>query len=253
MKNIGITILATNGYLILGIRFVNRFLHFYKGDSKITFYFFSDIDPSPYLPENVNIVFFESHNKSWVDGTNMKFTSIQRINELPQQPDYLFYFDADTNINQYFDENWFLGELVGGQHYADQSWMKERKGFDRNPKSKAYVPEDTTLPQMYYYGAFFGGEYNRMVDFCKTMIEWQIEDKKIPYEPGVNDESYINCYFHYNPPKVVLCPDFKFDVSDKGSIGETRNVSLDITDKLEQALKLRNTLWDIKYNQIISQ
>ena len=36
---------------------------------------------------------------------------------------------------------------------------------------------------------------------AEILLQWQLEDKKINYEPGVNDESYINAYFHYNPPK----------------------------------------------------
>lgn len=44
----------------------------------------------------------------------------------------------------------------------------------------------------------------------------------------VNDESYINAYFHYNPPMTVPSDKFMFDISDKGGIGETRNTNLDV-------------------------
>ena len=70
------------------------------------------------------------------------------------------------------------------------------------------------------------------------MRYYQLEDRKIPYEPGVNDESYINREFHFNPPsKVVATNEFKFIISDKGGLGETRNVNLD-TDKAKQDLIL---------------
>ena len=39
MNKIGIVILATNAYFVLGVRFIKKFMHHYKGDSKITFYF----------------------------------------------------------------------------------------------------------------------------------------------------------------------------------------------------------------------
>lgn len=241
-KNIGIVVLCTNAYFVLGIRFVKRFMQYYKGCSDVTFYLFTDTDPKDYLPEGIDYEYHHTTNNSWVDGTNLKFVSILKLQEC--KSDYLFYFDADTNVNHDFTEEWFLGEMVGGQHYGDQGWMKEVKAFDRNPQSKSYVPLDTNLPQMYYYGAFFGGSKRNMILFCETMRYWQLEDKKIPYEPGVNDESYINCFFHYNPPqKVVMCQDFAFAISDKGGIGETRYTDLNVD-------KIRNGLFGNKNNNI---
>lgn len=251
MLNIGITILATNAYFILGIRFVKRFAHFYKGDKKITFYFFSDRDPKPYLPDDIDIVHILTRNSSWVDGTNLKFKSIYSLG-YEVKSDYLFYFDADTNVNEDFTDDWFVGYMVGGQHYADQTFMKESKGFDRNPESKAYVPHDTNLPQTYFYGAFFGGTTQNMIDFCGLLKSYQEADRLINYEPVVNDESYINREFHYNrPTKVIPSSEFKFQISDKGGIGETRNITLDIEPLVQQALQLKNEIFDISNGKII--
>lgn len=240
MRKIGIMVLATNAYFVLGIRLIKRFMEFYKGESEIRFYFFSDTDPSEYLPNTINVLWMPTKNNSWQDGTNLKFNSILRLFSIDRalKADYLFYLDADTNVSKPFMEDWFLGEMVGGQHYGDQTWMKSKKGYDRNSKSKAYVPYHTDLPQMYYYGAFFGGEWSLMMYFCRVLANWQEEDALIPYEPAVNDESYINAWFHYNPPKkTVLCADFAFDISDKGGIGNTRKINLDIS-QLKAQLKL---------------
>lgn len=250
MKNIGIVILATNSYFVLGIRFIKKFMYHYKGDSKIIFYFFSDTNPNEYLPENINVKYHHVTNTNWVDGTNLKFKSIISL-ENNLESDYLFYFDADTNVNKDFTEEWFLGEMVGGQHYGDFGWMKYTKAFDRYPESMAYVPHDTKLKQMYYYGAFFGGTSKNMLDFCKLMHQYQLKDKEINYEPAVNDESYINKHFHYNPPtKVVKCGDFQFDISDKGGIGETRKMDLNIEELKSELLHNRNTVIDISYGKI---
>ncbi len=231
---IGIAIVATNAYFVLGIKFVRRFMHFYKGDSEIVFYFFSETNPKEYVNEKYNVEFRHDLHKNWRDGTNSKFTNLLRLKD--EDIDYLFYFDADTQIHREFTEDWFIGEMVGGEHFGNRSWMKENKAFDRNPKSKSYVPKDTHLPEMYYYGAFFGGSKLNMMNFCNTLLGWQLEDKKIGYEPGVNDESYINAYFHYNRPQTVYLEQFEFMVSDKGGIGETRNVSLDVSD-IKRGLK----------------
>ena len=50
-KRIGIAILATNAYFVLGVRLIKRFMQFYKGDQYIKFYFFSENDPTDYIPD----------------------------------------------------------------------------------------------------------------------------------------------------------------------------------------------------------
>jgi hypothetical protein len=248
MNKIGIVILATNAYFVLGVRFIKKFMHHYKGDSKITFYFFSDTNPAEYLPDNFDVKWYYDKHDSWVDGTNSKFKNIISLNECDSE--YLYYFDADTNVSTDFTEEWFLGELVGGEHFGNRTWLAGGNAFDKNPQSKAYVPADTPLPCTYYYGAFFGGKKDVVIDFCKTLREWQIEDKKIPYEPGVNDESYINCYFHYNPPLMVSNENFVFNVSDKGGIENTRNTKLDISNLKDDILFNKNNLFEILNGKI---
>ena len=247
---IGIVILATNAYFVLGIRLMKKFMQYYKGGHQVTFYFFSDTDPEDYLPDHIQYQYYPTRNSNWVEGTNLKFISIIKLEDC--DADYLFYFDADTNIDKDFTEEWFLGESAGGQHYGDQDWMRVNKAFDRNPLSKAYVPKDTPLPQMYYYGAFFGGTKDWMVNFSKLMRSYQLEDKKINYEPAVNDESYINREFHYNPPKkVVATKDFKFLISDKGGLRETRRMDLDTEAIKQQLLILKDVNIDIRNGEAI--
>ena len=108
MKKIGIVILCTNAYFVLGIRLVKRFMHFYKGNEEIIFYLFTDIDPKDYLPDNIKYEYIHTTNKSWTEGTNLKFVSILSLENM--DVDFLFYFDADTNVDKDFTEEWFLGK-----------------------------------------------------------------------------------------------------------------------------------------------
>ena len=232
---IGVIIVATNSYFVLGVRFIKRFAQFYKGNAEIIFYMFTDNDPKPYLPDNINCVYINRIHKDWAEGTNSKFANILSLKNT--DCDYLYFFDADTNVSKDFTEDWFLGDLVGGQHYADQSYMKEEKAYDRNPQSMAYIPKDTDLPQTYFYGAMFGGRKDYVMHLCRTLIDWQTHDKSMGYEPVWNDESFLQRFFHYIPPKIILCKDFVFEVSDKGGIGETRDMSLNI-DRLKSDLLL---------------
>lgn len=249
--NIGIAILATNSYYVLGIRFIKKFIHHYKGEHDITFYFFSDTDPKLALPDSIDVQYAYIKNDSWEDGTNLKFKSIISLEDSCKS-DYLFYFDADTNVSQDFTEEWFIGEMVGGQHFGDQNFMKDNKNYDRNPQSQAYVPIDTDLPQTYFYGAFFGGRCDKMFNFCKVLKTYQEIDKLIHYEPAVNDESYINKEFHYNPPtKVIAAHNFKFGISDKGGIGETRNMNLNVDELKKELFLNKEKLINIASGKIV--
>ena len=246
--NIGILILATNAYFPLGLRLVNRFHHYYNGDANITFYFCSNRKPDVYLKEEINVKHIVNKHKSWLEGTNSKFKNILSLED--EDLDYIFYMDSDTNVFNPFDEQWMLGESVAAQHFDDKTRMKNVKCYDRNPKSKAYVPLDTKLPEMYYHGAFFGGTKARMMEICKVLRSWQIEDDKIKYEPSVNDESYINAFFHYNPPTTVLpYSDFQFSASDGGGLLDKRN-NPSVAHLTRVIVQYKNKLWDIKDNRI---
>jgi glycosyltransferase involved in cell wall biosynthesis len=250
---IGIVMLATNSYFILGLRFIKKFLHYYKGKSTIKFYFFSDEDPRQYFSKDVNISFYPEKHENWMDGTNSKFKNILNIqDDLIDTVKYVYYVDADTNINKPFTEEWFLGDLVGGEHFGNKTFLDGGSGFNRDKISSSYVPIDSKLPCTYYYGAFFGGKTKNIIQFCETLRTNQLEDKKIPYEPAGNDESYINHYFHYNPPSLMIPTEkFEFIISDKGGIGETRDMNLNTQDHKSQLLKNKDRIFDIQ-NNIIS-
>ncbi len=118
MSKIGIVILATNSYFILGVRFIKKFMYHYKGESAIKFYFFSDENPKEYLPDNIDVEYHPTFHHNWVDATNDKFRSIILLGETTDC-DYLYYFDADTSVSRDFTEEWFLGDFVGGEHYGN--------------------------------------------------------------------------------------------------------------------------------------
>jgi hypothetical protein len=232
-------------------------MHYYKGEHEITFFLFTDTDPTPYLPNLQNIIFIKTNHSNWVDGTNSKFSNILYLNDKKYDTcDYYFYFDADTDINKPFTEKWFIGDLVGGEHYNNRWVDKEgkmlNKPYDRNEKSRAYIPHDTPLPQTYYYGAFFGGKRDRIMEFCRINLENQKADKLIGYEPCCNDESYINRYFHHNPPTLMVPNNvFAFIISDKGGIGETRNMRLNIDVYKRRILDDPTRLFTIQNGEFI--
>ena len=240
-KKIAIVLVATNSYFLLGLRFLKQWFHFYDSPKDCIFYFCSDVNVLEYIPKNFHnkTIWINTTHSSWEDATNSKFTNIINLKDTFEKDkcEYVFYFDADTTINKSFDHSWFLkGDLVGGEHYNNSD--KGEKPYERNPKSKAYIPKNTELEQIYYYGAFFGGKIDNVIKFCEQLIIYQKEDTLINIEPIWNDESYINKYFHFNKPSVVLNKDFQFNISDKnGMSGDYKDTKNNWNDKYLKTLQ----------------
>lgn len=232
----------------MGIRLIKKIGKHYKGSLPLHFHILSDKNPFDFLPENTeNVSWIPQVHASWVEATNSKFRSVIDLN-IPDE-EYLYYLDADTNVNRDFTEEVILGSLAGAQHFNDHD---PNKPYDRYEMSKAYIPRDTPLKQMYFQGAFFGGKVDSVKRFCQILRDWQISDRQIPYEPGVNDESYINRYFHYNPPeKIVMLKDFPFVISDKGGI-ENQRAALEASEAtLEGLVANRDNVIEIRQGQVI--
>ena len=232
-RRIAIVLIGTNAYKVLAYRFITSFVYHYIGHSQISFALFSDLDPTPYV--EYPVTWYPTTHNDWVEGTNSKYQNIIDIQH--SLPEYVYYFDADTGIVEDFDAGWFIGHSVGGEHFANRQRMlqNDQKPYERNKRSACYIPYDTPLPQMYYYGAFWGGRTANVVAMCKTLRENQKKDKEWGFEPGVNDESYLNHYFHYHPPtKVVRNEDFAFQISAKGGMKHTiRDPKYDVRPHLE--------------------
>lgn len=247
-----ICIVGTNSYLPLAIRFIKKFIHHYKGKSKIHFSLFTDECPKKFLSdkEAFCVSYTEQHHDSWVNGINSKFRNI--LQSLENHPsDYVFYFDADTSISHDFDESWFLGRVVAGEHFSNRESMVAFKPFDQYPRSSCYVNPLSNLHREYYYGAFFGGETICVKNICLTIIRWQDYNKKIKHEPIWNDESYLNAYLHYNKPtRIIPTEDFAFHVSNKGDLGYTRNVKLNISELKEEMIKNKDSVYDITEGKV---
>jgi len=253
-KRIGVFVLATNAYFVLGLRFIKRFEHFYQGDSEIVFYFFSDEDPTPYVPDYLNVKYYNQKHTSWTEGTNSRYKNIANIQyDLRKQVDYLFFFDADTSVDKPFTEEWFLYDSVALEHYGNRDWLSDGSGFSRNPAYKDFISPSTRLDSIYRHGCFFGGSTENMITLCETLYTYQIIDGDKGYSPGNNDEGYLNAYFHYHTPvRTIPTDEFQFVFSDKGGLDEIvrlPNVSIDHYKR--DLLKNKNVLFDIK-NQMLS-
>ena len=160
MRKIGIVVIATNAYFALGVKFLKQFI-FFSGHDKVTFYFFSDTDPAPYLPNDLrlNVKYVPEHHKRWGDGTNSKFKNILTMED--EDLDYIYYFDADTSVSRPFTTDWFIGELVGANTLETERGCVIRK----------HLTETQDLNHTYHTIR----RYNKCITMGRSLVEKKIE------------------------------------------------------------------------------
>lgn len=251
---INVVILATNIYALLGVRLIKQLNYRYKGKIPLHIHVFTDVDMEQYLPTSTKnvTVHYRIHN-SWLNGTNSKFTNIVSLEKImvrkfkPQSDnDYCYYIDADTIVVNDINETFFTlnrsHKFASLTHFICGSIPPENYPFERNSVSQAFVSK-TDKDQLYRHATYLGGRTQDFVEMCKKLIVMQDIDQKINFEPGCNDESYVNRYLHdiryTNQCKVWKCEDFSkyLLVSEKGGLENFRDVKNKPTEEDLNLLK----------------
>lgn len=248
MKKICIFITATNYYFPLGLRFMNRWSHLYTGELETEFHFYSEVDPSEYIDSNkINVVYEYMSTKNWSEADVSRIYEIAKLDN--HETDYIYVFDADTNISGNFNEDLFIGDLVGFKHQFGA------KLFDQNKLSACWIP--ATDNDIWYQTCLIGGNKKEMLDMCQATLPWINQDNIIGYTPQWIAEKYFNKYLFYKKPsRVIDVNSVPFLMSDKGS-DSTFIMGIDAKpfhqiseDEYNQILlsikENKDYLWDIK-------
>lgn len=245
MERIAFCIIATNSFFTLGLRFLNKFHFLYEGDTPVTFYIYSDVDPAPYLPDGIDAHYRPVKHDNWVEGVNAKphlMLSLLQENAQSGEFTYLYYMDADTDINNLFNEHSFQGDMVALEHFMNAQFNKpEDYPFDRFSNSASYIPLKTEQSNVYYHACFYGGHVENMQKLCEVMVKLNDLNQQIGHEPIWNDESLLNYCFHYSPPfRTIPTGAFPFVISDKGGMENLRKSDLDLEVQKKFILEHRN-------------
>ena len=254
MNNIGIIILATSKYFPLGLRLVHRFNNFYKGDSNIYFHFFSDKNPNDYISLD-NIIYHETAPAGWNETMMLKLKVVEDVAK-NNDYDYFVYIDADSNVNNNFEDKDFISESFILKHFL----TNVRNHYEQNSLSSAYI-EPSEYPEFYYHACYFGGNKDAALSITKTSIDLFEQDIKNGIIAYIEDESYINKYFYTNPPQKIFHPEDGFPfVGDKGIAFNDWGKHIDVLFKEEEynnmlndikSLNKQDILWNIKECKIV--
>jgi hypothetical protein len=191
------------GYFNLALDLFNSASQYFCTNApiQVDFFVFSNQPAPDDLPSNYHLI--PTVKRGWPYDSQDRFKWMFQHAADDPALDYILWMDADQRFERPVCYD-MLGELVAvaHSHYVDS--QKDGYPYESRPESRAYVPAENGRVQNYFSCHFFGGTYSKMMLALRTMYEWLEEDLKKDIHARVEDESYLNAYFYYNFPTVVL-------------------------------------------------
>lgn len=196
MKKIGILYICTGDYNLFWPRFYETSELFLLHDFEKHYFVFTD---NPDKIENLPRIHLTTiNNLPWPLITLMRFHYFLMIEPQLREMDYLMFSNANLKFVTPITEAEFLPRKDKGEdlfvvthpgYAADKVYHAP---FERNVKSKAYVPYN--CGKKYVIGALNGGTSDAFLRMVKILHTKTNEDLKRNYIPRWHDESMLNFY-----------------------------------------------------------
>lgn len=196
--------IATNKYIQFVERLYDNIAENFLVDHEMECLLFTEHEVE--ASDNVRVSQIE--HEPWPIPTLKRYNYFMKEKEFISTFDYCYYFDVDMGIvGKVGDE--VLGDLVATMHPYQSFVPKEKRTYDRNPESLAYVAEGEE-GENYYAGGFNGGSTKEFLKMSEVIADRVNKD----LEKGVialwHDESHMNRYLIDNPPSLSLTPSYCF-------------------------------------------
>lgn len=198
MKKIGILYICTGVYKVLWKEFYESAEKYLLPELEKHYYVFTDADAVDYEDENPRIHRIWQEAYPWPYATLKRFSIFLQCEEELKKFDYLFFFNADAQfvypINQYMIlPREYLGEeLVVVRHSGYYKASKYDYSYDRNPRSKAFIPYGKG--KVYVTGSINGGTAEGYLKMCRVLASRVEDDLKHGIIAKWHDESHLNRY-----------------------------------------------------------
>lgn len=197
MKSIGILYIATGKYTIFWKEFVDSFERFFLPGVEKHYYVFTDA-AQIYFEEcnRIHKVYIKA--EPWPLPTLMKYHYFLEIEDQLASHDYLYQSNGPILCLKEVSEEAFLPRddhneaLMFTLHPGYYQKKMYLYPYDRNPKSKAYVPYN--CGETYVFGAMNGGRSAEYIQFMKCMKNNIEDDLKKGIIAKYHDESHVNHY-----------------------------------------------------------
>lgn len=160
--------------------------------------------------QNHNVTPIMQEPLEWPFSTLMRFKFFLDAEDLIKQHDFVFFFNANTEIIKVISQQDLL-PLKPNENLTLclQPHMFHRKPkkftYDRNPKSKAYIPYNEG--KYYFTGALNGGKTETYLELCHTLYNNTLSDLDNDIIALWHDESHLN-KFALNRNDIKILPPY---------------------------------------------
>lgn len=199
MNRIALLIIATNQYRDMAQSLINSIDKFYNPEGVKDIFMFSD--KNEFSSITSNIIFNEIKHEPWPYVTLKRFEYFDKIKEKLKSYDKVIYMDCDLEVvdNISFPNSPLIGVMHPAKHIWNNFWDVEK-----NPKSTAYISEDSDGSLIYCQGCLWGGsgeEIAKLVEVLKNNVETDLDNDVVA---KWHDESHLNNYLYNNRDKLLI-------------------------------------------------
>ena len=178
-----------------------------------------------------NFIVNKIDSEPWPNPTLKRFHYFLMKEDVIRGLDFCFYVDVDSLFVNPVDLP--LKEMHGIIPTLHPGFYGTSGTPERRPESKAYIPPGSN--NLYFCGGFFGGDSESFLKMCHSIKKNIDEDLDNGIVAVWHDESHLNNYLFYNPPKNVLGNRFAIEEKNKG---EFPNAPLIFLDKNHLEMRL---------------
>lgn len=207
---VAILYIATGRYQIFWEYFYRSAEKFLLEDCDKQYFIFTDSEHIFGSDKYSNINVIQQNKLGWPLDTLMRFNIFLTIKDKLSQFDYIFFFNANTEILKPIYRKDILPVNSENLVLAIQPHMfhknKNNYTYDRNANSLAYIPYGSG--QFYVTGALNGGKAKDYLNMCETLNERIKRDLAHDVIALWHDESHLNCYIIGRDDLKILSPYF---------------------------------------------
>jgi hypothetical protein len=211
MLKIGILYICTGTYDIFWKEFYKSCEKNLLTNSEKYYFVFTDAKNIYDEEHNGRIIKIFQENLGWPNNTLKRFSIFNSHKELFNECDYLFFMNANLKVMKNIGEEEFLPikeNLLVTKHPGFYNKDIKEFSYDRNPKSKAYIPYGKG--KYYIAGGLNGGkrdEFLKLVNELDNAVEQDLKDNIVALW---HDESHLNKYIINRNDLKILDPSFLY-------------------------------------------
>ena len=210
---IAILYICTGAYTAFWEGFYRSYEEKFIPEAEKHYYVFTDADSVYGEEDNPRIHRYFQENLGWPGNTLFRVRIFHPVIDELRAYDYVFYMNANIICKSVITADEFLPRKEGllfVAHPGEYNKRPYRHPYERNPRSRAYIPYKQLDATDYVCGGINGGKADAYCDMILE-LEKRIDDD---YERGIiarwHDESQINRYAFEHPGYKKLSPAYGY-------------------------------------------